>query len=115
MDWTNSELMALKDELRDRVAAVSERERALGKWEHELDRREARLEKQRASLRRRRREVLLRLLRLRGQGRGTPMPIPEVSPNGGPPEPALENALQESAAQAAKPEQSARGTGKPAS
>jgi hypothetical protein len=87
MDWTDGELTALKDELRDRVSAISERERALGKWERELEKREARLDKQRESLRRRRRQVLLRLLRLRGQGRGIPARVPEVSPNGGPPEP----------------------------
>jgi hypothetical protein len=100
MDWLDTELAALKDELRHRVAAVSERERALGKWEHELERREARLDKQHESLRRRRREVLMRLLRLRG--RGTPIRLPEVSPNGAAPQ--LDEALQQTVAEAAVPE-----------
>jgi hypothetical protein len=103
MDWMDSELGALKDELRDRVAAVSEREKALAKWERELNRREARLEKQHESLRRRRREVLLRLLRLRGQGRGTPVPVPVAASNGGPPESELDEELQETATKARSP------------
>ena len=109
MDWLDTELASLKDELRDRVAAVSERERALGKWEHELERRAARLDKQRESLRRRRREVLMRLLRLRG--RGIPIPIPAASPNGD--TPLLDDELGQAAAAAAAAQSSEPTASKP--
>ena len=65
--WADLELEALKAELRERVAAIAEREADLDAWARELERREARLERQRHSVRRRRRQVLVRLVRLRGR------------------------------------------------
>ena len=103
MDWRDSELAALKAQLRERAEAVAQREAELVRWEEELDRREVRLARQQRSLRRRRRQVLVRLMRLRGRP-VTPAPKREAQA----PSPALDQELEQQAAQTAKAPRPAR-------